>query len=263
MKWFYQITHDEQSRTVDIDIYGNITPYPYVDSSTGEQHGVSSKGLKAEIDAVQADTINVYINSNGGDVAEAIAICSALSRNPAKVHTYCDGFACSAASVIFCAGDQRTMGKLGLLMIHNCSVYNWGPMNADALRKMADDADKINQASITMYKAVTGMGEEEIQKLMDAETWMTAEEAVKYGFATDIADDEESDEGASQSAMAAIHQRILEAPAETLLEARISAIDAKMDNLLSALAESEPVNKGTATMAQNAKRVFAVISKEE
>ena len=92
---------------------------------------------------------------------------------------------------------------------------------------------------------------------------VTAEEAVKYGFATDIADDEESDEGASQSAMATIHQRILEAPAETLLEARISALDAKMDNLLSVLAEQEPVNKGTATMAQNAKRVFAAIAKEE
>lgn len=263
MKRFYQITHDEQSRSVDIDIYGNITSYPYVDESTGEQHGVSSKGLKAEIDAVQADTINVYINSNGGDVAEAVAICSALSRNSAKVHTYCDGFACSAASVIFCAGDQRTMGKLGLLMIHNCSVYNWGPMNADELRKMADDADKVNQASITMYKAVTGMSDEEIKKLMDAETWMTAEEAVKYGFATDIAGDDETAEGASQSAMAAIHQRILEAPAEARLEARITDLDAKMDNLLSVIAKPETVDKGTATMAQNAKRVFALIAKEE
>jgi ATP-dependent protease ClpP protease subunit len=248
---------------VDIDIYGNITSCPCVDESTGEQHGISSKGLKAEIDAVQADTINVYINSNGGDVAEAVAICSALSRNPAKVHTYCDGFACSAASVIFCAGDQRTMGKLALLMIHNCSVYNWGPMNADELRKTADDVDKINQASITMYKTVTGMSDDEIQKLMDAETWMTAEEALKYGFATDIADDDESDEGVSQSAMAAIHQRILEAPAEAMLEARISAIDVKMDNLLSALTEPKTAHKEPATIAQNAKRVFATIAKEE
>ena len=203
-KRFYQITTSE--RVADINIYGDITSWKWFDSD------VCAHDIKSEIDALDVDTINVYINSYGGEVAEAVAICSTLKRHSAQVHTYCDGFACSAASIIFASGDVRTMGELGLLMIHNCMSY-LGYANSNEMRKAAEDNDKINSSAIKAYKAVSNLSEEKIQELMDNETWLTAEECLEYGFATDIAkadeDDEDEESGAIQSAQQSIRTAVL------------------------------------------------------
>ena len=201
---FYQITTNE--RTADIDIYGNITSHPY-DWWTGEKTGVSAKSFREELEGLDVDTINVYINSYGGEVAEALAIYSQLKRHPATVNTYCDGFACSAATIIFAAGDNRTVGSIALLMIHNCMSYV-GYANSEELRKAAEDNDKINQSSIEAYKKITNLSEEEIKNLMDKETWLTAQECLEYGFATAIADAEEP-EGAQQSVQNIIRDAVL------------------------------------------------------
>ena len=151
-KVFYQITRDDDTRTADINIYGDITgSAEIIRSWIGDDGSVSARDIKREIDGLDVDTINVYINSYGGEVAEALAIYSALQRHKAQVHTYCDGFACSAATIIFCAGDVRTMGSIALMMIHNCMSYI-GYANSEEMRKAAEDNDKINQSSIEAYK---------------------------------------------------------------------------------------------------------------
>lgn len=199
-KKFYQITQND--RTADINIYGTITSWPYLDSD------VSSFDIKQEIDALDVDEINVYINSYGGEVAEALAIYSALKRNKATVHTYCDGFACSAATIIFAAGETRTMGNIALLMIHNCMSFV-GCVNSKEMRKAADDNDKINQSSIEAYKKISNLSEDEIKEMMDNETWLTAEECLQYGFATDIAEPEEENEVTQQSAFMSVRNAVL------------------------------------------------------
>ena len=206
---YYQIATD--GRTAEIVIYGDITSFAdnlrrwYGDDDNIAE--VSSRQVIREINDLDVDMINVYINSYGGEVAEALAIYSALRRHKASVHTFCDGFACSAATIVFCAGDERTIGRLALLMVHNCMV-NPGYANAEELRKAADDADKINQSSIKAYLAVTNLTEEEIREMMGHEEWITAEDAVSYGFATDMTD---TDEGghAQQSALRMIRQAVL------------------------------------------------------
>jgi ATP-dependent Clp protease protease subunit len=100
------------------------------------------------------------------------------------VVTYCDGFAASIASVVFMAGDKRVMSEASLLMVHN--AWTWMEGNAAALRKQADDLDKITHASIEAYKAHSTLSEDEIKALLDAETWILPEEALAYGFATKI-----------------------------------------------------------------------------
>lgn len=201
---FYQITTNE--RTADIDIYGNITSDPY-DWWTGEKTGVSAKSFREELEGLDVDTINVYINSYGGEVAEALAIYSQLKRHPATVNTYCDGFACSAATIIFAAGDNRTVGSIALLMIHNCMSYV-GYANSEELRKAAEDNDKINQSSINAYMQITNLSEDEIKNLMDNETWLTAQECLEYGFATEIAE-LESNGTTQQGAYDLIRQAVL------------------------------------------------------
>lgn len=224
-KRFYQITKTE--RTADIDIYGDITSFPWFDSD------VSAHNIKQEIDALDVDAINVYINSYGGEVAEALAIYSALKRNKAKIHTYCDGFACSAATIIFAAGDERTVGSIALLMIHNCMSY-LGYANSEEMRKAAEDNDKINQSSIEAYKKITNLSEDEIKEMMDAETWLTAEECLKYGFATDIAQDDE-DTQAQQSAFGSIREAIISKNHSKSLMPQILQKLETIDDALSAL----------------------------
>ena len=231
-KRFYQIA--TSGRTADINIYGNITAdadiiNAMLDADVG---GVSSKGIVKDIADLDVDTINVYINSYGGEVAEAVAIYSALKRHSASVHTYCDGFACSAASIVFCAGDIRTMGSVALLMIHNCMSY-LGYANSNEMRKAAEDNDKINQSSINAYLAVTNLSEDKIRELMDDATWLTAQECLEYGFATDIADQEE-DGTAQQSAFGMIREAVLNNGVLHDSEG-FTQIDQKLDMLLKAL----------------------------
>lgn len=162
-----------------INIYGDITSFPIFSSD------VSSSNLSRQLEELTDVTeINVYINSYGGEVAEGLAIYNALKRHKAKVNTYCDGFACSIASVIFMAGEERVMGESSLLMIHNAWSCACG--NADDMRKLAEDLDKITQASVIAYKSHSTLSEEEIKNLLDNETWLLPEEALEYGFATGI-----------------------------------------------------------------------------
>lgn len=150
----------------------------------------------------------MHINSYGGEVAEGLAIYNTLKNSDMKVTTICDGFACSAASVIFMAGDERIINEASLLMIHNAWTYANG--NATELRKAAEDLDKITQASVNAYVSQAVISEDEIKKLMDNETWITAQEAVEYGFATKT---EKSDDGGiKQSAFVNIRSAILKKP---------------------------------------------------
>lgn len=160
-------------------IYGDITSWPWMESD------VSSCNLSKQLEQLgDVDEIDVYINSYGGEVAEGLAIYNALKRHKAKVTTYCDGFACSIASVIFMAGDVRVMSTASLLMIHNAWTYASG--NANELRKQADDLDTITQASINAYMEKVNISEEELKGLLDEETWLSPQEALEKGLATMI-----------------------------------------------------------------------------
>lgn len=134
--------------------------------------------------------IHIFINSYGGSVFEGTAIYNQLKRHTAKKVVHIDGFACSIASVIAMAGDEIIMPANALMMIHNMWMGVYG--NAAELRKAADDLDTINAAGRKAYLARTGdkLTEEKLVEMMDAETWLTAEQCIAYGFADRYADED-------------------------------------------------------------------------
>lgn len=208
-KYFQLVQANEE--TADLYIFGDICKWAWEDA--GEASGNT---IVKQLQAVKASEINVHINSYGGDVSEGLAIYNTLREHPAKIHTICDGFACSAASVVFMVGDQRTMSPASLLMIHNAWTFAMG--NAAELRKTADDIEIITQASVEAYKQVATISEKEIKALMDAETWILPGDAVAYGFATDIDESDEDDDEPKQSAFGLISQRLMmPVPAEKVL----------------------------------------------
>lgn len=138
-----------------------------------------------KLESIKTPKLTVRINSNGGSVSEGLAIYNLLKSSGKKITTVCDGFAASAASIIYCAGDIRRQPKTALLLIHN-AWQDGGSGNAQYFRKIADDLETVTQPSVEAYKAVSNLKEEEIKKLMDEETWITAVNAEKWGFTTEI-----------------------------------------------------------------------------
>ena len=179
MKKYYSLA--TENREASINIYGDITSWPWLEND------VSSYTLSKELDGLDVDTINVYINSYGGEVAEGLAIYNSLKRHNAKIKTFCDGFAASIASVIFMAGDERIMSNASLLFIHNAWTSTYG--NANELRKQADDLEVMTQASINTYMSCVNITEEALKAMLDAETWVTPQDALEMEFATSIIND--------------------------------------------------------------------------
>lgn len=120
--------------------------------------------------------INVHINSGGGSVFGGIAIYNILKRHNAEIVVYVEGLAASIASVIAMAGDKIIIPASAQMMIHKPSSITWG--NADDMRKEADILDGCQKVILNTYMqhAKDGVTAEEINALIDAETWKNGEE---------------------------------------------------------------------------------------
>lgn len=166
---------------VEIDIEGKIVSQVYGESDTSASQ---FRDLLKQIGNVK--TINLHINSPGGNVFEGIAIYNMLKQNKATVHVYVDGLAASIASTIAMAGDTISIPENSMLMIHNPWTSATG--NAKEFRKRADDLDKLGASMKTSYMSKSNgkIDEDTLSELMDQETWLTAKEAVDYGLADEV-----------------------------------------------------------------------------
>ncbi len=176
--------------SVDIHIDGEI-----VDAATqqvmrdwwGDETSVSFKSFRDEIVKSQAKTLNVFINSYGGHVGDAMAIHDLLVdlQNQGKtVNTKGRGIIASAATYILMAGKNSEMSKNSWFMIHNVSGAVWGDVNI--VENYARSLRKFNDATRDFYAESTGIPKENITKMMNAETWMTAAEAQAKGFVKSV-----------------------------------------------------------------------------
>jgi ATP-dependent Clp protease protease subunit len=147
--------------------------------------GVSAEALVPAIRAIKGGTIHLRINSPGGDVFAAQAICQAIRDTGAKVIAHVDGYAASAATVIATAADEVEISDGGFYMIHN--AWTWAMGNANDLTAAAALLSKIDGSLAGQYAKKSGMAVEEVRAAMDAETWYTAEEAVAAGLIDRIA----------------------------------------------------------------------------
>lgn len=149
--------------------------------------GVSALSVIAAMnDAGDASILNVRISSPGGDVFESRAIMAALQRFKGKTIAHIDGLAASAATSIALACSEVVMSSGAFFMIHNASGMAWG--DKQALRDTADLLEKVEGVIVADYTGKTGKDAAEIVAMMDAETWMTATEALEHGFTDRIAD---------------------------------------------------------------------------
>lgn len=136
--------------------------------------------------SMDADTIHLRIDSPGGDVFAARSMMTAIAQNKAKVIAHVDGLAASAATGICMACDEVEISQGAGFMIHNAWTLSIG--NKADMAKAGDLLAKIDEGLVSDYAARTGKDRAEIEQLMDAETWFTADEAKENGFVDRVVD---------------------------------------------------------------------------
>lgn len=152
--------------------------------------GIGAKDFKQFLDMnAEAPEIHIHINSPGGSAFEGRAIASLIRAFKGKTVCHVDGIAASAASIVAVACDEVRMALGTMIMIHNAWSVTAG--NKDDFIAQAELLEKCDQAMATDYEMKTGLAREEIVEMMDAETWLTAEEAVEKKFADMIDQDVE------------------------------------------------------------------------
>lgn len=140
--------------------------------------------FRDELKEHKGKQIRVWIDSPGGSVFAAAGIYNALKEHDGKVITVVER-AMSAASVIAMAGDEIQMSPVGIMMIHNPIGYmDWG--EAKDFRHAADVLDEVKETIINAYQLKTGKDRDVISKMMDDETYMSAQKAVAEGFADKV-----------------------------------------------------------------------------
>jgi ATP-dependent protease ClpP protease subunit len=160
-------------RAVDVFIYDEIGYY-----------GVTASAFASELAGLDVDTINLRLNSPGGEVFDGIAIYNVLRGHRAAVNVTVDGLAASIASVIAMAGDSVEMGRGSRMMIHDAQGLALG--DAATMRELADLLDQESDNIARFYAARAGGKADQWRERMRATTWYTAEEAVEAGLADRI-----------------------------------------------------------------------------
>ena len=174
-KKFWNWVKNEESRTLYFD--GYIAQDSWFDDDT------TPKQFKSELTSSDGDVI-VWINSPGGDVFAASQIYNMLKEYNGKVTVKIDGIAASAASVIAMAGSEILMSPVAMMMIHNPATVIFG--EASDFKSGIDMLSEVKESIVNAYEKKTRLARNKISKMMDAETWFSANKAVELGFADKV-----------------------------------------------------------------------------
>ena len=163
----------------ELYLYGPISDSSWFDDETSPAQFQKDLAALGQIEA-----LDVFINSPGGDVFAGITIYNILKRHQAKVCVHVDGVAASAASIVAMAGDKIVMPRAATLMIHN--AWGFAAGNKTSMRNLADELERIDGQLAGIYAARTGKDTAIVGQWMDAERWMSGDEALADGFCDEV-----------------------------------------------------------------------------
>lgn len=204
--WYaLQASGEATERVIEVFVYGEIGAW----GITANQF---VQDLRAMDDGVSP--VVAAFNSIGGDLFDGLAMHNALSRLGERCTGRIDALAASAASVAVCGAHRVVIAANAMLMIHNPYTYAGG--DADDFRRVADVLDQTLEAIIAAYKAkAPDINDAELRRMVDAETWLTANEAVALGLADEVGDGIKVKACLGQGA---VLQRFQHAPAELVAQ---------------------------------------------
>ena len=204
--WYtFQASGEAEQQTIEVFVYGEIGTW-----------GVSANQFVQDLRAMDdgASPVIVAFNSIGGDLFDGLAIHNALSRLGERCTGRIDALAASAASVAVCGAHRVVIAANAMLMIHNPYTFTGG--DAEDFRRVADVLDQTLEAIIAAYKSkAPDIDEAELRRMVNAETWLTANEAVALGLADEVGDGLKVKACLGQGS---VLQRFQHAPAELLAQ---------------------------------------------
>ena len=204
--WYtFQASGEAEQQTIEVFVYGEIGTW-----------GVSANQFVQDLRAMDdgVSPVVVAFNSIGGDLFDGLAIHNALSRLGERCTGRIDALAASAASVAVCGAHRVVIAANAMLMIHNPYTFTGG--DAEDFRRVADVLDQTLEAIIAAYKSkAPDIDEAELRRMVNAETWLTANEAVALGLADEVGDGLKVKACLGQGS---VLQRFQNAPAELLAQ---------------------------------------------
>ena len=174
---FYNLVGNSDGKTLNLSINDDIGDF---------FAGTTADDFSRVLNDKEITNINIDINTNGGIVHEGISIFNQLKNHPAIVTTNVTGQAASIGTVIFAAGDERTMDIGSSLFFHPIRMSMGGTFLEDELRELADAIPKLESGVIDIIHSASTTTREEISNIMGKETRVTDQEALDMGLATEI-----------------------------------------------------------------------------
>lgn len=161
-----------------ISIFGDITDDSW-NFGWEDDPSIYPLDIRKMLDGFNGQPVDIHINSGGGHAFAGMAIANMLRQYSGETTCYVDGLAASAASLIALACDKVICPKNSIIMIHNPSTVAMG--TSQEMLKAAEMLETLQKASVSLYKqkALDGVDEAKIQELMDAESWMTGDQAAE------------------------------------------------------------------------------------
>lgn len=161
--------------------------------------GTDKQSIRRQLDRYKDEHVDVMISSLGGSLDDGLDIRQQFIDH-GDVTAHLHGFVASAATVVAMGAKRIVMGKYALFLVHQCSneVFEWGQMNAtdlqtliDRLQKNKEDNEKIDGVLAAMYASrCKNHSQEELLDLLKESKWLTAQEALDWGFIDEIAEDD-------------------------------------------------------------------------
>lgn len=178
----------------ELNMYGEVVserPRDWDGDPVQDGYIVASE-LLADLDELRTKSnITIHINSVGGDLYAGVAIYNRLKELSANITTINDGLAASAASLIFQAGDTRKVNAGSNLMVHQAMGFLFGYYQLPDLQQVSRQLRAANNTAIAIYAEASGRDKDAIKRMVDAETWLTGQEAVDAGLADEVIGDVE------------------------------------------------------------------------
>lgn len=166
------------------DKVGELTLYSDIGSEMWG--GISSKMFKQELDSLDGvDRLEVRINSGGGDAFEGLAMHNMLKQSKIPdIVAYVDSLCASAATIVATGAHRISMAEESWFMIHRSATIAFG--NATEIEKTLELLKQVDAQQIRIFNKKTNLGSDKVEQLLDAETWMTSDQALNYGFVDEI-----------------------------------------------------------------------------
>lgn len=203
IKTVFNFVESDGGKPARMDLYGFIGSISWDDS----EQSVTAKAVGKTLSQIQGDAVDVHINSYGGDAFEGIGIYNALKQSGKKINIYIDAIAASAASLIAMSGDTIFMPKNSQLMVHRALTNVYG--NVDDLQKAIDMLNTMGNSLIQTYMTRFTGSQDELEELLEAETFLSADEAIAMGLADEIVNYDDDQEEPDPEPKADIKARLV------------------------------------------------------